>query len=198
MLVQHLPTPFAVIDFPTLKRNIAAMQELATHAGVRLRPHGKTHKSPVIAKWQLDAGAAGICCATLREAETFAGGGITDIGMPYPVNPGPIDPAAATRGTNMSRVLALIDRGVTLSIVVDNRDVARQWSAAMLAAKRRLRVLVKVDVGFHRCGVDPHAPGVVDVITDIAGLAGLEFLGLLSHAGHGYGAASEEQLENIV
>jgi D-serine deaminase-like pyridoxal phosphate-dependent protein len=69
MLLSSLPTPFAIVEVATLKRNIAAMQELATHAGVRLRPHGKTHKSPVIARWQLEAGAAGICCATLREAE---------------------------------------------------------------------------------------------------------------------------------
>jgi len=164
------------------------MQELATRAGVRLRPHAKTHKSPVIARWQLDAGAAGICCAKLAEAEVFAVAGITDIRLPYPVNPG---------AANVSRVLALLDRGVKLSIIVDNLGVARQWSAAMLAARHRLDVLVKVDVGFHRCGVDALAPDVLANISEIASLAGLRFLGLLSHAGHGYAATSEEELETI-
>lgn len=188
MSVQSLSTPVVVVDLPTLKRNIAAMQELATHVGVRLRPHAKTHKSPVIARWQLEAGATGICCAKLAEAEVFAAAGISDIRVPYPVNPG---------AANVSRVLALLDRDVKLSIIVDNLDVARQWSAAMLAAKHRLDVLVKVDVGFHRCGVDPLAPDVVSTISEIASLAGLRFLGLLSHAGHGYAAGSEEQLEGI-
>jgi len=188
MNVQTLPTPTVVVDLGTLKRNISAMQELATHAGVRLRPHAKTHKSPVIARWQLEAGAVGICCAKLAEAEVFAAAGLTDIRLPYPVNPG---------AANVARVLALLDRGVTLSIIVDNLEVARQWSATMLAAKRRLDVLVKVDVGFHRCGVDPVATDVVSTINEIASLAGLRFLGLLSHAGQGYAAASEEELEGI-
>ncbi|HUF46189.1 MAG TPA: alanine racemase, partial [Vicinamibacterales bacterium] len=65
------------------------------------------------------------------------------------------------------------------------------------AAGRRLDVLVKIDVGFHRCGMDPDAPGVVDRIRQVADLAGLRFLGLLSHAGHGYGAGSVDELRAI-
>lgn len=161
------------------------MQSLARGAGVRLRPHTKTHKSPQIAHWQIEAGAVGICCAKLGEAEVFADAGVEDIRLPYPVNP-----------DNADRVLALIDR-IRLSIIVDDVEVARRWSGVMTRARRTLDVLVKVDVGFHRCGVDPDAPHVVETIRTIAALPGFHFLGLLSHAGHGYTASSADELEEI-
>lgn len=183
--VTALPTPFVVLDKPRAKRNIAAMQQRASAANVRLRPHAKTHKSPVVAKWQIEAGAVGICCAKLSEAEVFAAAGIADIRVPYPVQP-----------SNADRVIALLDR-TRLSIIVDDLDVARGWSDAMTRARRTLDVLVKVDVGFHRCGVNPESAQVVDVVREIAGLSGLNFRGLLSHAGHSYGAASAEAIEEI-
>ncbi len=166
--------------------NIAAMQALARSAGVALRPHAKTHKSPTIARWQLEAGAIGICCAKLAEAEVFAAAGITNIRVPYPVNP-----------ANAGRVRALLAGGVTLSIIVDNLDVASEWSQAMAGAGARLDVLVKVDVGFHRCGIDPDSARAVSTIRDIAELSGLAFRGLLSHAGHSYAAASVHELAEI-
>ena len=162
------------------------MQATARSAGVALRPHAKTHKSPAIARWQIEAGAVGICCAKLAEAEVFAEAGIKDIRLPYPVNP-----------SNASRVRALLDAGVTLSIIVDDLDVARGWSAAMSGSRQRLGVLVKVDVGFHRCGIDPDSPRALDVVKGVADLSGLAFRGLLSHAGHSYGAASVHELAEI-
>ena len=180
-----LPTPFVVIDRARLERNITAMQARAKAAGVRLRPHAKTHKSPAIAMRQIQAGAVGICCAKLGEAEVFAAAGIGDIRLPYPIHP-----------SNAARALALMDQ-VTLSIIVDHPEVAREWSRAMTAAGRRLRLRVKVDVGFHRCGVDPDQPDVVDTIRRMADLGGLEFLGLLSHAGHSYLAKSHAEIERI-
>src|SRR5256885_13262372 len=125
-------------------RNIDRAQTLASTAGMNLRPHAKTHKSPLVAKWQIERGAAGVCCAKVGEAEVFAAAGIQDIRLPYPVNP-----------SNASRVLALKDQAA-LSIIVDHLDVARGWSDVMHRAGRTLDVLVKVDVGFHRCGIDPH------------------------------------------
>jgi D-serine deaminase-like pyridoxal phosphate-dependent protein len=184
-MLSALSTPRVVVDLPTLRANIAGMQELATSAGVRLRPHSKTHKSPVIAQWQLDAGAVGICCAKLGEAEVMTEAGMPDIRLPYPIHP-----------SNAERVVALVDR-TKLSIIVDDLEVAREWSSKMLVAGRQLDVLVKVDVGFHRCGVNPDAPEVAETIRQIAGLSGLNFCGLLSHAGQGYGAASADELAGI-
>jgi D-serine deaminase-like pyridoxal phosphate-dependent protein len=178
-------TPYPVVSASRLKANILRMQALATHAGVRLRPHAKTHKSPVIARMQIEAGAVGICCAKLGEAEVFADHGITDIRLPYPVNP-----------SNADRAIALMDR-ITLSIIVDDEDVARDWSSAMLRAGKSLNVLVKIDVGFHRCGMDPASPDLVERITRIAALPGITFKGILSHAGHAYHAGSQNDLAAI-
>jgi D-serine deaminase-like pyridoxal phosphate-dependent protein len=183
--LHSIPTPRVYIDRSRLQANIAAMQSRATSAGVRLRPHAKTHKSPKIARMQIDAGAVGVCCAKVGEAEIFADAGIADVRLPYPTNPG-----------NAQRIMALQDR-IRVSTIVDNLDVARQWSNAMVAAGRKLDVLVKVDVGFHRCGVNPDASDVLDAIRSIAELPGLRFHGLLSHAGHGYHADSPEALAKI-
>lgn len=186
MQLTDLLTPAIVIDQTKARRNIHAMQAAANARGLRLRPHAKTHKSPVVGRWQLEAGAVGIACAKLGEAEVFAEAGFTDIRLPYPLNP-----------SNASRVVALVDRGVRLSFIVDHPAVARGWSDAMRAARREVEVLVKVDVGFRRCGIDPHAAGAADFIADVARLPGLKLRGLLSHAGQGYHATSDAELEGM-
>ena len=165
------------------------MQQAAATRGIRLRPHAKTHKSPVVARWQIERGAIGICCAKLGEAEVFADAlrpgsgqaGLPDIRIPYPLHP-----------SNADRVLALLDR-THLSFIVDHPRVARQWSDALARARRQVDVLVKVDVGFHRCGIDPSSSAVA-MIKEVASLPGLRFKGLLSHAGHAYHAHSEDEL----
>ena len=184
MLLSDLPTPQVLIDRTRAMNNIARVQALASEAGVRLRPHAKTHKSPIVAKWQLDAGAIGIACAKVGEAEVFVQAGLTDIRLPYPVNP-----------ANAPRLLALMDRAA-ISIIVDHPEVVRGWSDAMRIAGRTLDVLVKVDVGFHRCGIDPQADPL-GFIRSVASLPGLKLRGLLSHAGHAYHAASEDDLRAI-
>lgn len=164
-----------------MERNIDRMQAVADTHGLRLRPHAKTHKSLDFARLQIDRGAVGICCAKLGEAEVFAAAGIEDIRLPYPLNP-----------VNAARVLALLER-TNLSFIVDHPDVARGWSEAMRAAGREVDVLVKVDVGLHRCGIDPEAAGAAEFVREVAALPGLRFKGLLSHAGHAYGATSQEE-----
>jgi D-serine deaminase-like pyridoxal phosphate-dependent protein len=184
MLLSDLPTPQVLIDQARLRRNIDRAQQLASNAGVALRPHAKTHKSPIIAKWQIDRGAVGVCCAKVGEAEVFVAAGIANIRLPYPVSP-----------SNAGRILALADRAA-ISIIVDHLDVARGWSDAMTRAGRTLDVLIKVDVGFHRCGIDPdeHA---LEFIQRVAALPGLRLRGLLSHAGHGYHASSDDELRGV-
>lgn len=185
MNITEIPTPAVLIESSTLARNIARMQKAVSDAGKSLRPHAKTHKSPVIARMQLGAGAVGICCAKLGEAEVFADAGVTDIRLPYPLNP-----------ANADRVFALSDR-VTLSFILDDVAVARAWSEIATRRGRTLNVLIKVDVGFHRCGIDPALPRAAAVVDEIASLPGLRFLGLLSHAGQGYGAGSERDARAI-
>lgn len=161
------------------------MQAAADAKGLRLRPHAKTHKSIDFARMQIGRGAAGICCAKLGEAEVFAEAGIEDIRLPYPLNP-----------ANAPRVLALLDR-THLSFIVDHAAVARGWSEAITTTGREVDVLVKVDVGFHRCGIDPGAADAVNFVEMVAQLPGLRLRGLLSHAGHAYGATSDADAERL-
>ena len=184
MKISLLRTPCVLIDQPTVDRNIDRMQGLAAQHRVHLRPHAKTHKSPDLALLQIARGAVGICCAKLGEAEVFADK-VRDIRLPYPLHP-----------SNADRLLALVDR-VRVSFIVDHLEVARGWSHALHAAGREVDVLVKVDVGLHRCGIDPHAPDAAEFVLRVAELRGLRFRGLLSHAGHAYAAASTSDLERI-
>jgi len=181
MHLSDLPTPQVLIDRPRALANIDRVQRMASAAGMRLRPHAKTHKSPVIARWQIEHGAVGICCAKVGEAEVFAAAGIDDIRLPYPVNP-----------SNANRVVALMDRAA-ISIIVDHLGVAAGWSEAMRRVGRVLDVLVKVDVGFHRCGIDPERDAL-GFLQAVASMPGLRLRGLLSHAGHAYNAASDAEL----
>jgi D-serine deaminase-like pyridoxal phosphate-dependent protein len=180
--VHDLPTPAVLVDRARVMANIDRMQEAADRRGIRMRPHAKTHKSPLVARWQVDRGAVGICCAKLGEAEAFADAGFSDIRLPYPLQP-----------VNAPRVLTLLER-VNVSFIVDHPAVARGWSEAMTRAGRSVDVLVKVDVGFHRCGIAPDPVTAVPFIRDVAALPGLVLRGLLSHAGHAYHAASDEAL----
>jgi D-serine deaminase-like pyridoxal phosphate-dependent protein len=183
--ITDLPTPAVLVDSSKLTRNLSAMQAAANARGLRLRPHAKTHKSTHVARLQIERGAVGICCAKLGEAEVFADAGVKDIRVPYPLNP-----------VNAERVFALAGR-VAFSFIVDDPAVAREWSG--LAEKRgtKLDVLIKVDVGFHRCGIDPCAPDAPGTVRAIATMPGLRFRGLLSHAGQAYGAVSEKDMEAI-
>ena len=173
------------LDAPAMTRNITRMAEAAAAGGKRLRPHGKTHKSGWIARQQVAAGAVGLTCAKPGEAEVFAAAGIEDMRIAYPLSP-----------TYAPRVLALMDR-VRLSIVVDDLGVAQAWSDAMQRAGRRLPVLVKIDVGTHRCGVDPRERDAVAFITPVNRMPGIELRGLLSHAGHSYAATSVADVARI-
>ncbi len=185
MQLKDLDTPQVLIEQPRLLANVDRLQSAAAARGLRLRPHAKTHKSPVIARWQLERGAVGVCCAKLGEAEVFAEAGVEDIRLPYPLNP-----------SKAPRLLALMDRA-RISFIVDHLGVARGWSEVMQRAGRSVDVLIKVDVGFHRCGIDPALPGALEFVKEVSALPGLRFRGLLSHAGHGYNSRSEQDVERV-
>jgi D-serine deaminase-like pyridoxal phosphate-dependent protein len=185
MQITEIPTPAVLVESSRLEANLSRMQSAVTARGLRLRPHAKTHKSPHVARLQVGRGAVGICCAKLGEAEVFADAGISDIRLPYPLNP-----------VNASRVFALAER-VALSFVVDDPAVARAWSDLAVGRGRTLDVLVKVDVGFHRCGIDPGAADAPAIVQTIGAMPGLRFRGLLSHAGNGYGASCEQEVAAV-
>ncbi len=182
--IADLPTPAVLVDLDVLEKNIATQARRAREAGVRLRPHAKTHKCPEIARMQLAAGATGISLAKTSEAEVFAAAGFDDIFVAYPV---------AGLG-KAERLLALSDR-LRLAVGTDSVEGARQLSEPFGAAKRRLDVLLKIDVGYHRVGVLPDK--ATEVARRIVEMPGLRLRGVFTHAGQVYGAESPEDVARI-
>jgi 3-hydroxy-D-aspartate aldolase len=167
-----LNTPVLVLDVDALDRNIAAMAALTAHHGVALRPHAKTHKSVDIAKRQITAGAAGVCCAKIGEAEALAGGGVTGILITSPV--------AAPAAIDRLAVLAATADG--LMAVVDHPGVAARIDAALAAAEARLDVIIDIDPGIARTGV-ASAEAAVALAKTIAASPNLEYRGVQFYCG---------------
>ena len=179
-----LATPAVLVDLDVLERNIARMAARAREAGVRLRPHAKTHKCPPIGRLQRAAGAWGLSVAKVGEAEVFADAGLDDLFVAYPV-------VGEDKGR---RLLALADR-VRLAVGVDSVEGARTLAVPFHDARRALDVLLKVDVGYGRVGVLPeHAALLARQIVDVPGL---RLRGVFTHAGHGYLAETKAATDEI-
>ncbi|HET6651939.1 MAG TPA: alanine racemase [Nocardioides sp.] len=176
--LHDLPTPTLLVDVDVLQRNIEDMAAYADRAGLALRPHAKTHKSPAVAALQRAAGATGLSVATVSEAEVFADAGHTDLFIAYPLW---LDHDRATR------VRALLQRA-TLTLGVDSADAARRLAAQLAADAAGIRTLVEVDSGHHRSGVPPEEAGLV---ADAARHAGLEVGGVFTFPGHSYSPAAQ-------
>jgi D-serine deaminase-like pyridoxal phosphate-dependent protein len=171
-----IDSPALVIDVGIVQRNARRIADAVSERGVALRPHVKTHKSVAIAQMQLEAGATGITVGTLGEAEVMAEGGIADIFVAYPVW---ADAAKARR------LRALHERPqLALSVGLDSVAGVQSLAAAVAGSARPLAVLIELDSGQHRTGVDPAR--VVE-IARAAQTAGLAVRGLFTHGGHAYG-----------
>nr|WP_116092399.1 alanine racemase [Sphingomonas crusticola] len=163
-------TPCLVLDVDALRRNVARMAEFAKDRGLRLRPHAKTHKSREVAALQAQAGAVGICCATLYEAEQLAGA------APSILLTSPIAGPQA-----IARVAALVERGVDLAVVADHPAFLSALATA-LPAEGRLSVLVDIDPGMGRTGVASPADAVA-LARAITAHASLRFGGIQYYCG---------------
>ncbi len=177
-----LDTPSLLIHLDTLERNVDDMQDVARTAGVRLRPHTKTHKCPDIARMQLDAGAVGITVAKLGEAEVMVDAGIDDVLIAYPLV-GPL---------KLARLRALGERA-NLRVTTDSVEVAEGLASVGRDLGRELPVLVEVDTGLHRVGRPAGAP-TVELVKTLTKMGSIEVLGLLTHAGHAYRSTSPQAL----
>ena len=144
LTVDALGTPAVLVDLDVLERNVARMADAARRHGVRLRPHAKTHKSPDIGRLQLAAGAQGLSLAKTSEAQVFAGSGFDDIFIAFPVV-----------GSDKARQLLDLAERARLAVGVDSVEGAATLARVFRDAGRRLDVMLKVDVGFHRVGVPP-------------------------------------------
>jgi len=139
---QSLNTPALVLDLEMLDRNIAEMAAFAKAHKVNLRPHSKTHKSADIARRQIAAGALGVCCAKLGEAEALGEAGIAGLHITSPV----VTPQA------IQRLIALNAKVKGLMVVVDHPANVEALAAAAAKAGQVLRVIVDIDPGIHRTG----------------------------------------------
>jgi D-serine deaminase-like pyridoxal phosphate-dependent protein len=182
--LEALATPAVLVDLDVLEANIARMAARAREAGVRLRPHAKTHKCPEIGRLQRAAGAWGLSVAKVGEAEVFADAGFDDLFVAFPV-------VGEDKGR---RLLALADRA-RLAVGVDSLEGARTLAGPFREAGRALDVLLKVDVGYGRVGVLPDR--AVEVARTIAELPGLRLRGVFTHAGHGYLALTKAAVEEV-
>jgi D-serine deaminase-like pyridoxal phosphate-dependent protein len=155
--------------------------------GVQLRPHIKTHKCIEIARLQTNGHSGAITVSTLAEARAFAAHGFSDITYAVPIDPGKFNPA-----------VELVRQGTKLSLLTDDVMVPVLLNDAARKAGVRFDVFLKIDCGYHRCGVDPNSPEALDIPQRVAESSHLRFAGILTHAGHSYHACSREQLLSIV
>jgi D-serine deaminase-like pyridoxal phosphate-dependent protein len=176
-----LDTPALLLDAALLERNIARMAAFARQAGIHLRPHAKTHKSPQIAAMQIAAGAIGITCQKLGEAEVMADAGIDGILISNQIV-----------GRHKIARLVNLARRTDVAVAVDDPRNVDDLSAAAVSAGVPLKVVVEVDVGMGRCGVQPGEPAL-QLAQLVRRSPGLAFVGLMGYEGHAVSIHDAEQ-----
>ncbi|HYO62392.1 MAG TPA: alanine racemase [Pyrinomonadaceae bacterium] len=183
MELETLKTPSLLLDVGRVRRNAERMTARVRRLGARLRPHVKTHKCAEVARIQTRGHAGGLTVSTLAEARDFAARGFRDITYAVPVEPG-----------KFGEAIALSRECERLALLTDDAEIPPLLDEAARRAGVVLDLFLKVDCGYHRCGVEPDAPEAVEIPRRIAGARNLRFAGLLTHAGHSYHARSREEL----
>ena len=169
----EIPTPALLLDLDRFERNLERMAQHARQVGKNLRPHAKTHRCPEIARRQVAAGALGVACAKLGEAEVMAKAGVRGLLITTQVvSPG-----------SVARLMALVAVAPDTMIVADHPDVVAALGSAAAAAGVVVNVLVDVDVGTRRTGVAPGEPSLA-LARAVAGHRALRLRGLQGYAGH--------------
>jgi D-serine deaminase-like pyridoxal phosphate-dependent protein len=171
MTLAEIDTPALIIDLDAFERNLARMAAFVTKAGVRLRAHAKTHKSPIIAAKQVALGAVGVCCQKVSEAEVLVEGGVADVLVSNEV-----------AGTPKLDRLAALARRAKVGVCVDVAANVAELEAAAAKAGAELHVLVEIDVGARRCGTAPGAPAA-RLAALVARSPHLRFAGLQAYHG---------------
>ena len=166
-IAREYGTPVAVIDMDRVERNIARIQAACDAAGIANRPHIKTHKSPVLAKLQIEAGARGITRQKLGEAEVMVDAGIDDILISYNL-----------LGEEKMARLAALQARAKMTVAADNPTVVASLTQAAAASGRPLSVVVECDTGRKRAGVETPAEAIA-LAREIAASRGLTFAGFM-------------------
>lgn len=169
MKIEELDTPVAIVDLDRMEANITRAQRYLDQHGIANRPHIKTHKIPAIAKMQMDAGAVGITCQKLGEAEVMIDAGLQDIFIPYNL----------VGEKKLARLARLMPRA-KLSVTADSLVTVKGLSMAAQTAGSDLAVLVEFDSGAQRCGVQTPEEAA-HLALAIANAEGLRFGGLMTY-----------------
>lgn len=169
----RIDTPAILVDLDVAEQNITRMAGYARRVGLTLRPHFKTHKSAEMGGRQLAAGATGLCVATASEAEAVLAASIYNLTVAYPL----IGDAKLARLSD-----GVADQRVTLTS--DSDAVTESYAAFARRIGTTVPVLIEVDTGMHRAGAPPQQ--VLDRARRVAAQTGLEFAGILTHAGHAH------------
>lgn len=178
--VEALDTPALWVDLDALDHNVATMAGRLREQGVAWRPHVKASKAPALARRLVAAGAVGVTCAKVSEAQVMADGGVTDILIANEV----VGP------TKIARLVALAARA-TLCVAVDDEANLWELSAAASSAGVNVDVLVDIDVGMGRCGVTPD--GALPLARLAGELPGVTLRGLMGYEGHAMGLQPEDK-----
>ena len=179
-------TPSLVLDLARVRRNAVRMAARVEKFGARLRPHIKTHKCAEVARIQTEGAGGAITVSTLAEARWFVERGFTDVTYAVPIEPGKF--AAAVELSKRCERLALLTDDVETPALLD--EAARRGGVT-------LDLFLKVDCGYHRCGVEPNAPAAFEIPRRIASARNLRFAGILTHAGHSYNAPTREEVLTV-
>ena len=192
-----IDTPALVIDLDAMKRNLVRMSEFAKKHGIRWRPHAKMHKSVMLAKIQIKAGAVGVCVQKTAEAEIMVAGGVHDVFISNQV----IAPAKLARVAALSQQLTAL--GGQLAIAVDSHAGVQRLAEAMSDARTRsgvasvIDVFVEIDVGQGRCGVEP-GPAALSLALEIRKHPALRFAGLQAYHGKAQHLRSAQARRNAI
>ena len=186
MDLHTIKTPSLVLDAERVRRNAERMSARVRRLGASLRPHVKTHKCVEVARIQAAGGAAGLTVSTLAEARAFAAHGFTDITYAVPIEPG-----------KFAEALELARLCERFALITDDAEIPPLLDEAARRARLTLDLFLKVDCGYHRCGVEPHGPAAREIPRLIEAARNLRFAGILTHAGHSYNARSPEELLGI-
>lgn len=169
MTIPDLDTPVVLVDLDIVEANIRRAQERVAAQGMAFRPHIKTHKIPAIGKLQIDAGAVGLTCQKLGEAEVFANSGVTDILLTFNI----------VGEAKTARLAALIKRLKRMVVVLDNEAVARGLSEAGVRHGVDIHFMIECDTGFGRNGVQsPQA--ALDLAKTAGAMPRMRFDGLMT------------------
>ena len=170
--IWDIPTPALLIDREAMERNLGKMKTYLSGTNAGLRPHTKTHKSPIIAQMQMDYGAVGVCAAKVSEAEVMFEGGLKDILITSPI-------ATADK---IRRVMALASQSDRVRLVVDREDNVKNLNEAAKAAEVELGVMIDLRLGWIRTGID-HGQPAMDLLKAIDQSSNLRFYGIQAYAG---------------